>query len=338
MYKADPLDVERYSLRILPLHRRGPKSFNDLKTVDGILHDTFKDAAKALGLMNDDSHYDSSLSEASGFHMPAQLRSLFISLLCFCSVTEPVVLWEKFKKASAEDYIHRGVSESEAIVRTYYDIMDKMQIYGVNLMSIIRPPSDQRPAQFIDEELTEAEHVIYGERLMEQLNDGQKAAATSILASVTGNISRHFFIDGPGWSGKTFLYTALYHTLLGMRKSVICVAWTGIAANLLPNGKTASSTFRTNIHDNNRTCYMKRQSAGAKALQNVSVIFWDEISMVPKWTLEAVDVLLKDIMQKNASFWEEIDDPRRRLPTSSPGRRERPTRRPRERVYQKHLL
>nr|CDJ90379.1 uncharacterized protein LOC100903664 [Haemonchus contortus] len=172
MYTANPLDVERYSLRILLLHRRGPKSFNDLKTVDGVLHDTFKDAAKALGLMNDDTHYDSCLSEASGFQMPAQLRSLFSSLLCFCSITEPVVLWDKFKRALAEDHIRRGVSESEAILRTYYDIMDKMQICGVNLMNIITPPSDQRPAQLIDEELTEAEHVLYGERLMEQLNDG----------------------------------------------------------------------------------------------------------------------------------------------------------------------
>nr|CDJ90222.1 uncharacterized protein LOC100905460 [Haemonchus contortus] len=223
--------------------------------------------------MNDDSHYESCLSEASEFHMPGQLRSLFSSLLCFCSVSEPEQLWEKFKIALAEDYIHRGLGEEEGVVRAYYDILDKMIVCGANLMSIISPPSHERPAQLNEEEFTEEEHIACGRRLMDQLNVHQKAAADSILSTIDDGNHQHFFIDGPGGSGKTFLYTALYHTLLGMRKNVICVAWTGIAANLLPNGRTASSAFKLNIHDNNRTCTMKRQSAEANILRNVSVIF-----------------------------------------------------------------
>ncbi|KAK6020980.1 hypothetical protein OSTOST_13359, partial [Ostertagia ostertagi] len=277
MYTANPLDVERYSLRILLLNRRGPKSFNDLKTVDGVVHNTFKEAAKALGLMNDDSHYENCLSEASEFHMPVQLRSLFSSLLCFCTVIEPAQLWNKFKRAMAEDYIHRGVDPVEAIIRAYFDIMDRMAIFGADLRSLITPPSESRPAPLNEDELTEAEHVAYGEQLIEQLNEHQRAAANNILLTVNNADGRHFFIDGPGGSGKTFLYTALYHTLLGMRKNL-------------------------NIHDNNRTCSMKRESREARALRNVSVIFWDEISMVPKWTLEAVDLLLKDIMQNEIPF------------------------------------
>nr|CDJ95688.1 Protein of unknown function DUF889 domain containing protein [Haemonchus contortus] len=326
MYTANPLDVERYSLRILLLNRRGPKSFSDLRTVDGVVHETFKEAAKALGLMNDDSHYESCLREASEFHMPAQLRSLFSSLLCFCSVSEPEQLWDKFKRMLAEDYIHRGIGEEEGVVRAYYDIMDKMAVCGKNLMSIISPPSHERPSQLNVEEFTEDEHIAHGRRLMDQLNVQQKAAADSILTTVDDGSHQHFFIDGPGGSGKTFLYNALYHTLLGMRKNVICVAWTGIAANLLPNGRTASSAFKLNIHDNNRTCSMKRQSAEANTLRNVSVIFWDEISMVPKWTFEAVDLLLRDIMQNNLLFGGKLmivgGDFRQVLPVVERGRQE----------------
>ncbi|VDO46348.1 unnamed protein product [Haemonchus placei] len=273
MYTADPLDVERYSLRTLLLDRRGPKSFSDLGTVDGVVHVFFKEAAKALGLMNDDSHYESCLSEASEFHMPGQFRSLFSSLLCFCSVSEPEQLWEKFKRALAEDYIHRGLGEEEGVVRAYYDIMDKMIVCGANLMSIISPSSHEMSDQLNEEEFTEDEHISCGSHLMVQLNVHQKAAADSISSTIDDGNHQHFFIDGPGGSGKTLLYTALYHTLLGMRKNVICVAWTEIAANLLPNGRTASSAFKLNIHDNNRTCTMKRQLAEANILRNVSVIF-----------------------------------------------------------------
>ena len=41
MYMVSPLDRERYCLRLLLLKRRGCLSFNDLKTIDGTLEETF---------------------------------------------------------------------------------------------------------------------------------------------------------------------------------------------------------------------------------------------------------------------------------------------------------
>ncbi|PIO61221.1 hypothetical protein TELCIR_17263 [Teladorsagia circumcincta] len=64
----------------------------------------------------------------------------------------------------------------------------------------------------------------------------------------------------------------------------------------------------------------------ARALRDVSVIFWDEISMVPKWTLEAVDLLLKDIMQNDIPFGGKMmvvgGDFRQVLPVVEKGRQE----------------
>uniref|UniRef100_A0A7I4XXQ7 ATP-dependent DNA helicase n=1 Tax=Haemonchus contortus TaxID=6289 RepID=A0A7I4XXQ7_HAECO len=303
MYTANPLDAERYSLRILLLNRKGAKSFDELKTVDGVTHNSFKEAAKALGLMHDDSHYESCLREAAEFRMPPELRSLFGSLICFSDVTEPERLWEQLKSAMAEDYVHRGLSDEEAVIRAYYDIMDRMQISGVNFSNFVTPPADRRPGYIDESHESETEHAARGRELIDNLNDRQKTAADDILQTIeAGRALKHFFIDGPGGSGKTFLYTALYHTLMGKGKRVICVAWTGIAANLLPHGRTASSTFKLNIHDGCKTSTMTRESVEARALHEISVIFWDEISMVPKWTLEAVDVLLRDIMQNELPF------------------------------------
>ena len=50
--------MEKYSLRLILHNKTGASSFADLKTVDGILHDSFQAAAIALGLMEDDAELD----------------------------------------------------------------------------------------------------------------------------------------------------------------------------------------------------------------------------------------------------------------------------------------
>ena len=52
-----------------------------------------------------------------------------------------------------------------------------------------------------------------------------------------------FHIDGPGGSGKTFIYTTLYHILKSNAKKICTMAFTGIAATLLSNGRTVHKTF-----------------------------------------------------------------------------------------------
>eukprot|EP00795_Rhopilema_esculentum_P011162 gene11162-20059_t len=43
LYQVQPTDPQRYALRLLLLHRRGVTSFEDIRTIDGQLYDTFKD-------------------------------------------------------------------------------------------------------------------------------------------------------------------------------------------------------------------------------------------------------------------------------------------------------
>ena len=50
--------MEKYSLRLILHNKTGASSFADLKTVDGVLHDSFQAAAIALGLMEDDAELD----------------------------------------------------------------------------------------------------------------------------------------------------------------------------------------------------------------------------------------------------------------------------------------
>ncbi|VDP29728.1 unnamed protein product [Heligmosomoides polygyrus] len=121
---------------------------------------------------------------------------------------------------------------------------------------------------------------------------------------VYGNLhqGRCFFADGPGGSGKTFVYTTIYHLATARRKRILYVAWTGTAANLLPNGRTATSAFRLLVDDRSPSSGMKRQSKEGNTLREVDGIIWDEAPMAPKQALEAVNLLLQDIMQKSEPF------------------------------------
>ena len=127
----------------------------------------------------------------------------------------------------------------------------------------------------------------------------QKNAADEILSAVRERRPACFFVNGQGGSGKTYLYQTLYNILSGDHHSVHCAAWTGIASNLLPHGRTISSLFKLNMEDNNRSSSMTRQQKEAESLKTMDLLIWDEISMVPVQAFDTVDRLLRDIRQQN---------------------------------------
>ena len=65
----------------------GATSFENLRTVDGIPLNTFKDACMARHLLLDDVEWDHALQEASALQMPPQIRQLFVSLVVHCTPT-----------------------------------------------------------------------------------------------------------------------------------------------------------------------------------------------------------------------------------------------------------
>ena len=66
LYSTHPTRIELYALRLLLNHVKGPKSYQDIRTVKEHMYESFKDTAIALGLVKDDfiwiecmkEHYD----------------------------------------------------------------------------------------------------------------------------------------------------------------------------------------------------------------------------------------------------------------------------------------
>ncbi|GFV04815.1 ATP-dependent DNA helicase [Trichonephila clavipes] len=77
VYTVHPGNAERYYLRLL-LHKiPGPTSFTALKILTGVVQPSFQAACKALGLLEDDAHWNSTSEEASISESPNKIRELF---------------------------------------------------------------------------------------------------------------------------------------------------------------------------------------------------------------------------------------------------------------------
>ena len=108
--------------------------------------------------------------------------------------------------------------------------------------------------------------------------------------------SRLFFIDCPGGTGKTFLYETLHHLIRAKGLQILSVAWTEIAALLLPNGVTLHSRFKLPLKiDATSTIGIRAGSKAAREINAASVVFLDKESMCSSAVLDIVNRRLQDI-------------------------------------------
>src|SRR5688572_10278386 len=79
------------------------------------------------------------------------------------------------------------------------------------------------------------------------LNEDQNIIYNTIIQTVKDNSSQCFFIDGPGGTGKTFLYNTILAKVRLDNEIALPVASSGIAALLIDGGRTAHSRFKIPI-------------------------------------------------------------------------------------------
>ena len=107
MYFASLNCGEKFYLRLLLTVVKGPKSFESLRMVSNILHDTFKSACVARELLENDEEWIQCLQEAANMRTGYQLQRLFSVILTQCSPLQPNVLWNQFKIHICDDLAHK---------------------------------------------------------------------------------------------------------------------------------------------------------------------------------------------------------------------------------------
>ncbi|AQK90529.1 hypothetical protein ZEAMMB73_Zm00001d008728 [Zea mays] len=276
---AHPAEGERYYLRVLLNHVRGATSFESLRTYDGNVYPTFREAAEKRGLIEADNNIDECLTEASGFHMPPSLRRLFATILVFCEPTDVVGLWNKHLEAMSDDFCRTHSNSNVVEQLVLLDIRDMLQTMGKDIRLFPLPAIKDEHDNMADvvreifEEMNipedpEAEFVV------SSLNHEQRHAYDVILSSVENISGGVFFVDGPGGTGKTFLYKALLATVRRSGKIAIATATSGVAASIMPGGRTAHSRFKIplNIKEDNNDGENIKDIVGNVVEQSLDVV------------------------------------------------------------------
>ncbi|XP_070013430.1 uncharacterized protein [Nicotiana sylvestris] len=288
---------------------------------------------KKKGLLHCDNSLIECMLEAACYQMPYSLIRLFATILVYCSPDNPGELREQFEDSMSEDFkILANITAKDihlAVLNHINDILHSMgrDINEFNLVS--ENITSSKMANEAKEAYFERNIIVGNEDLLlhRKLNIEQKIAYDIILQRVFVNESGAFFIDGPGGSGKTFLYCALLATVRSKGFVALATTTSGVAASILPGGRTVHSRFKFPINiDEKFSCNIRKKSSLASLIHDAKLIVWDEVSMAKKNMIEALDSLLKDIMNTNVLFSGKVvvfgGDFRQTLPVVRSGKKE----------------
>ncbi|KAE8992119.1 hypothetical protein PR001_g21028 [Phytophthora rubi] len=264
--------MNKFYMRVLLCRRKGPQSFEQLRTVDGVTYETYRQAAMKLGYLEDDAEWIACMTEAAAFKKPHELRQQFATIIVYSQVSEVRQMWDQFYDDLSQDYAYtyRALQgqEKEDLVqfKTLKSLHDLLQINGYAVADFDLPQLHQYPALVLDS-------LLRNSLLRRELEGG---------------------------TGKS---TLLWYILAKVRlsgKIAIAMASSGIASLLLMGGRTAHSTFKIHLKLNDKsTCAIYKQSNLTTLIQRASLVIWDEAPMTHRHAFEAVDRTLRDIMDND---------------------------------------
>ncbi|XP_050915713.1 uncharacterized protein LOC127130792 [Lathyrus oleraceus] len=299
-----PTTGELYYLRLMITHVKGPRSYNDIKTVNNVKYDTFRDACFAMGFIGDDREFIAAIKEANHWGSG--------------SINRPRHVWSKTCHLLADGILYaqqriannRGLrlSDEEIMNLTLIEIERNLQRKSRSLKEFAGMPY---PSGYVVEPL--GNKLIYEERsynpaeqlqeynnLFLNLIDEQKGVFKRIMEAVNNQQGGVFFLYGYGGTGKTYMWRTLASYIRSKKQICLTVASSGISSLLLPGGRTAHSLFKIPIPTmESSTCNIDKGSDRAELLKMTKLIIWDEAPMAHRFCFEAFDKTLKDIMGRS---------------------------------------
>lgn len=321
IYSVHPSNDECFYLRLLLVNVRGPTSFQQLRTVDGELCGSYREACQRLQLLENDAHWDQTLNDAVISSHAHQIRTLFSIIISTCFPSNPIDLWIKYKDYMCDDILYQiqnrmgnpNIQISEEIYNeALISIEDMCLIMSNKLLIQLGLTAPNRPMHDAFNQELHRERLYDLNALKELiqtnlplLNEQQKYVFETLMKVTNDETGGIYFLDAPGGTGKTFLISLILATIRSQNKIALALASSGIAATLLEGGRTAHSALKLplNMQSNETpTCNISKNSAMAKVLQQCKLIVWDECTMAHKKSLEALDRTLKDLRSNNNRF------------------------------------
>lgn len=135
------------------------------------------------------------------------------------------------------------------------------------------------------------------DRMMSTMTSEQRNVYDKIMTRVKEDKPGLFFLYGYGGTGKTF-WRVLCAALRSDGEIVLACASSGIAALLIPGGRTAHSRFGIPFTiDECSMCGVTPNTPLASLPIKAKLIIWDEAPMMHKHCFEALDRSLRDVLK-----------------------------------------
>ena len=305
---------EGFYLRMLLMVVRGALSYADVRTYEGTVYNSFREACQARGLIGDDTEWLALFDEAIQWATSFQLRSLFITVLAYCDIGNVRALFNAYWRYMSDDLqykIRKTVGNATYIVpenillSTLLTELSNMFLKnGLSISSYDLPnPSesalDDGGNRLILEELAYDRSRLAAETVSMSLalNSDQRTVYDTVIRNIARRESFVYFVAGHGGTGKTFLWRTILAKLRSLDHIVLVVASSGVASLLLPGGRTAHSRFKIplDIHETS-VCSIGRGTMLAALIERTSLVIWDEAPMTHRFCFEALDRTLRDLL------------------------------------------
>jgi len=310
---------EPFYARLL-LTRKPATSFEDLRSVyplqdngepdetkPPIIHETFEDAARAMGLLIGTNEYEIAFSEAMTVLTPAALRAFFVTL--FVAGAKIDEMWqrnEEFKRRLSADFVNEANPYIEAVLaigdilgksgKTLSGVMaNTVKELGIECSCDVLLKSMRK--SFYGASAEEAEKV-YRESI--EPREEQKRVYDAVRAHIDDYRSgkplsevrngRVVSVIGPGGAGKSFIAKALLYYARSQKSIAIACGPTGVSALNFEGSFTIHTLFKIKVPDSPTEEMEVRANGVAESsleegsemwslLEHLSFLVIDEISM-----------------------------------------------------------
>ena len=307
---------ERFHLRNILYAKPGPKSFEDLRTVNGVVYPTYQQAAIKMGLWEDDTAIEQALEEAFTIKFGRAFRQFFAIMMIHSTPADPLAVYQKFESKLCEDFMpkdtvlaeptevikNKALNELNALFNQLgFDMVDKFKL---------PPPTDvdyrlsgdrlelQQELEYDREELK-----AQFDNMFPTLNEGQRTFILAIIDSVECGKGILAFLQAAGGGGKTHVLKAMMADLRSRGFIVIATATTGIGATLLPGAGTVHTKTGAPIDLHEKSmCNYPDQSGKAELIKKADLLIIDEATLGDRLLYECLDRSFQNTRKNNKPF------------------------------------
>ena len=320
---------ELFYLRLLLYHVPGPTGFDFLKRVevqerapDGSVKtttkicQTFHQACVLRGLCEGDQDSREALKEAMTIKFGKSLRLLFVTIVANGMVADARSLFDEFQDELSEDGKVKSIDAKATPYMINKALIEMKQMFldfGVDMVKDKNMPEPHMDddQDFLPRELQQEIDRREGlenkdpNQSIAKMNSGQRQILDQIIISVKEKQGRLFAIDAPGGTGKTFLLCTLLDKLRKDGHIAVATAYTGIAAILLPGGRTLHSRMKIPIDGLTEETILPitgHKNATRKLFEETDLLIIDEVTMTERKMFLAIDRTLQEIRENKRLF------------------------------------